>query len=297
MAISCPICRCHKVDLLQQGVWDAVQRNIYRCGFCKTTFLYPMMNKAENARFYSSQGLQARYKRITSSNKKKFLDLKLKKAAEFQVNSLKKYFAKSQTLCDIGASCGMFLEKARPYVKQVIAVELGQSEQKILRAKKIPYYSQLEDVVKKKVKFDVVTMFHVFEHIPEPLDFVKKLKKVLAPQALVIVEVPNVDDVLISQYNCQAFKKFYFQSMHCFYYNKETLKNVFEADGFSLVSDHYIQRYSLANHLQWLLRAKSGGNVELEKKFSSVKKAYTDLLVSEKLTDTILCIFKNKTKI
>ena len=40
--------------------------------------------------------------------------------------------------------------------------------------------------------FDVITLFHVLEHIPQPRRFVELLRHALNPSAILIVEVPDV---------------------------------------------------------------------------------------------------------
>jgi hypothetical protein len=80
--------------------------------------------------------------------------------------------------------------------------------------------------------------------------------------------------------------------MHCFYYKEKTLTNVFLKAGFKLVKTKYLQRYNFANHLTWLLDGRAGGNPVYEKMFKAIFKKYTDLLVKEKITDTLVCIFK-----
>jgi SAM-dependent methyltransferase len=44
-------------------------------------------------------------------------------------------------------------------------------------------------------RFDVITAFHVIEHLPEPLGTLRRMVEWLAPGGLIIVEVPNVSGV------------------------------------------------------------------------------------------------------
>ena len=293
MATKCPICRSKKHDIVKRGVWDAPERNVLQCQKCGTVWLCPMMTKPEAEGFYSDVGYKARLRRISGKNKRAFLANKLRAAARRQVNLLKIYFKKSDVWCDIGASTGVFLAAVKPYVKQAVAIEPGQPEQAELAKRGITYYSFLERVP-PVVKFNVVTMFHLFEHIDEPLAYLQELKKHLARGALVFVELPNVDDALVSRYQCEAFKKFYFQSMHCFYYNEKTLSYIFARAGFKKVKCLYLQRYPFSNHLQWLFNGQPGGNEEYEKNFKGINKTYEKILVKAKATDTIMCIFRKK---
>jgi len=251
-----------------------------------------MMNEQEAKEFYSKRGLEARKKRIPDKNVELFLKNKQQKEVTRQIELLKHYFQPSFTICEIGASNGDFLEQAREYVNQVYAIELGEEEVKNLKAKKINHYSSLEDIDYAGLKFDAVLMLHLFEHLNEPIKYLEKLNSYLNDNALIFVEVPNIDDVLVSRYNVASFKKFYFQSMHCFYYNEQTLTNVFAKAGFKLQERYFVQRYPFSNHLQWLLYGQAGGNEEYERGFSQINEIYSAILKKEKITDTIICIFK-----
>ena len=51
---------------------------------------------------------------------------------------------------------------------------------------------RLEDLVDVLGTFDVVTMYHVLEHIPQPLKFMEVVKSIVNSGGLIVVEVPNV---------------------------------------------------------------------------------------------------------
>lgn len=63
---------------------------------------------------------------------------------------------------------------------------------------------------------DVVTMFHVFEHLAHPTDAVKKIWSVLSEQGNLVIEVPNIHQSDASPHNI------YFKA-HLFYYSRFSL--------------------------------------------------------------------------
>lgn len=48
------------------------------------------------------------------------------------------------------------------------------------------------DLVEKEEKFDVLTMYHVLEHIPNFKEALASVKTLANPDALIVIEVPNV---------------------------------------------------------------------------------------------------------
>jgi 2-polyprenyl-3-methyl-5-hydroxy-6-metoxy-1,4-benzoquinol methylase len=65
-------------------------------------------------------------------------------------------------------------------------------------------------------KFDVITMFHVMEHIPDPIKTFKKLYDLLNEDGLLFIEVPNIESFSQSPGNT-------FFKAHIHYFSAATL--------------------------------------------------------------------------
>jgi len=290
---NCPICSGDGKVILKR-VWDSSKRKVLRCVRCETVFLSPMMTEEEAERFYTRYD---DYLKKREPNKQEYLDTQKKEmlSAQQLTKVVRPYLRKSDLFCDIGAAHGYFLSYIRPFVKEVIAVEPSVDARKKLNDKKIKALDSrwLDEIAPNKLRLNAVSLFHTFEHLSNPKKYLNKLKPYLEPGALIFVEVPNVDDALLSLYEVEAFKKFYFQSMHCFYYNPKTLINVFVKCGFKLEDILYKQRYGISNHLNWLANGRPGGNITFEKMFGSCDKLYRKAMIDNEQTDSILAIFKN----
>ena len=75
--------------------------------------------------------------------------------------------------------------------------------------------------------YDIITMFHVLEHIPDPKAILGELSKMLADDGQIIVEVPNADNALLTLYKNDPFSKFTYWGCHLFLYTAKTLKILF----------------------------------------------------------------------
>ena len=288
--MHCPICNSKQFVLIQKGVWDSAEKNIFKCQKCAIVFLHPLMNNKEIENFYKNY---QKHVKNRLPNKKALADVDKQQIIQTkrQLRIIKPHLDKKDKLCDIGASKGYFLKFVKPYVSEVTAIEPGTDEGKILKKNNIKTYNWISEIP-KSVSFDFVSLFHTFEHLPQPLEYLDKLRGKINRHGRIAVEVPNIDDALISRYNISSFKKFYFQSMHCFYYNPTTLSMVFEKRGFKLIGCNFVQRYTFSNHLQWLLKGTPGGNAVFNKQFKIIDKKYQDILEKEEITDTILCVFQ-----
>lgn len=79
-----------------------------------------------------------------------------------------------------------------------------------------------------KKRFDLITMFHVLEHLENPIKDLKHLGKYLKPKGRFIIEVPNI------LYPNMSFSNKWHPG-HLFSYTKDTLPLVMKVAGFDLV--------------------------------------------------------------
>jgi SAM-dependent methyltransferase len=139
--------------------------------------------------------------------------------------------------------------------------------------------------------FDVVTLFHVFEHLQDPLDTLKTIRQKLVKGGRVIIEVPHANDFLISFLNLEAFKKFTFWSEHLILHTRNSLATFLRSAGFTDIQVIGYQRYPLANHLFWLAHGKPGGHKTWSCLVNAeIDIAYGNLLAQLDMTDTLIAV-------
>ena len=64
---------------------------------------------------------------------------------------------------------------------------------------------------------DLVSLFHVFEHLPRPLEAMAQIARILRPGGMLFLEVPNILQSDASPHNV-------FFGAHLFYYSRQTLE-------------------------------------------------------------------------
>ena len=47
-------------------------------------------------------------------------------------------------------------------------------------------------------QFDIITSFHVFEHLSDPIHHLRKLKASLTDNGWIVIEIANADDALLT---------------------------------------------------------------------------------------------------
>ncbi len=109
--------------------------------------------------------------------------------------------------------------------------------------------------------YDLITAFHVVEHLPDPRTILEELAVRLSDRGRLVIEVPSSEDALLVLYDCDAFQRFTYWSQHLFLFNAETLRQLAVQAGFIVVSIRQLQCYPLSNHLHWLSRGRPGGHM------------------------------------
>lgn len=199
--------------------------------------------------------------------------------------------SRGKRVLDYGCGAGGFLIQLKDIAKSVAGIDIEKGLTGHLSSHGIKFAEWnlgLRPGVPFKETFDLITMFHILEHLSEPVTILKKLKKLLAPRGVILIEVPNLDDALLKLYKCEAFSHFHW-SFHLFLYNKETLARLFQKIGAKINYIRYVQRYPLSNHLYWLAMKKPGGHKEWAFLNSEpLSREYEKQLVSLGMTDTLM---------
>ncbi len=200
---------------------------------------------------------------------------------------------RQKSVLDFGCGWGGFLNKLKN-AKSINGIELRNECINFIKKKrkKININKDLESYNKK---FDIITMFHVLEHLPNQVEALRLLKKKLKKKGKIIIEVPHAEDFLLEFDELKEFKNFTFWSEHLILHTYKSLKTVLHKAGFREIKIEYFQRYGFDNHLGWFIKKKPGGH-NFFKKYSSKKinSIYIDNLVKLKKTDTLIAIANNK---
>ena len=196
---------------------------------------------------------------------------------------------KNKDILDFGCGWGGFLRNIKNY-KSLSGVELRKECINFIKnnIKKIDISDNINSFDKK---FDIITMFHVLEHIPYQTETLKVLKSKLKNKGKIIIEVPHAEDFLILQEELKEFKNFTFWSEHLILHTYKSLKSILLKSGFKNIKIHYYQRYNFSNHLGWFLKRKPGGhNFYKEIVSDKLNLSYCENLKKLGQTDTLIAI-------
>jgi ubiquinone/menaquinone biosynthesis C-methylase UbiE len=95
-------------------------------------------------------------------------------------------------ILDVGCGSGNFLAALRSRGWNAYATEFSDAAVAMARRRGITVHrGTVEDAGYPDDHFDVVTMWHVLEHVPAPRETLDELRRILKPDGLLVVEVPD----------------------------------------------------------------------------------------------------------
>jgi 2-polyprenyl-3-methyl-5-hydroxy-6-metoxy-1,4-benzoquinol methylase len=282
MTQPCAACGAVESNIVQIGIRYSPEITVRRCVACTLTFLSPIPTENELENYYTDV-YRAEYEGAVSPENSYHKGIE---PARERVRRVVGLVNSSTKVLEVGASAGTFLESVRPYVGSVTGVEPGVAHAGWARTQLgINVVSSIAEL--KQGSFDLIALFHTLEHVLDPIGFLERLKNLLAPGGCLVIEVPNVDDALLTLYKVAKFSSFYFQRAHLYYFSPMTLRHVLAKAGAD-VEIVGIQRYDLSNHIQWMLTGEPGGQALYSAVFpASLNQIYAEALIRSGFADTL----------
>ena len=275
---------CHSLRLVERSgsVRDSQLLKIYECKDCGLVQLnsheHIRKEHYENSKMHGSdpEPISVWERNTEEDDERRFQMLKT--------------LLPNKDLLDFGCGNGGFLKKAKTLASEVTGIELEERIRKYLH-EDLQIFSGLDSLGERK--YDLITAFHVIEHLQDPRKILENLKEFLSLEGYIVVEVPSASDALLLLYECEAFQNFTYWSQHLYLFNANTLESLAKLSGLKVIAIEQFQRYPLSNHLYWLSQGKPGGH-KLWRFLDSpiLKQTYADSLARIGQCDTLIGWFK-----
>lgn len=104
-------------------------------------------------------------------------------------------FIKGKDILEVGSATGDFLNASKGFTpNSITGIELSYHASQIAK-KKYGFKFINKDIEKHKIKkkFDTIFMFHVIEHLQNPIKTIQTCQNILKPGGVLIMETPNID--------------------------------------------------------------------------------------------------------
>lgn len=169
----------------------------------------------------------------------------------------------SGRLLDVGCSEGLFLEKFDPQKWRLFGLEVNKNQARLTRQKipSVQIFTQPLEKLKTRQRFDVITLWHVLEHLRDPRLVITKARSLQRKDGWLIIEIPNG-----RSFYFRLFGK-YWQPLllpeHLHFWTEETIRLFLDSCGYRVEKVSYpgILSMSFSSSLSNLLRDKGANPI------------------------------------
>jgi 2-polyprenyl-3-methyl-5-hydroxy-6-metoxy-1,4-benzoquinol methylase len=241
--MECPICNTssNKRHLVAQAldVLNGDNYEYYHCDQCDV--LYLESNNADEFIDHSASGYYSRRTNKFQYCIKKIVSFFQKYRVQFVKAASNSNSLENLSILDIGCGKGGFLDALKNEGALIHGLEPTTRSFEIAKEKLGSCVSC--QVMSKEIfsesSIDVITMWHVFEHVRDPVTILDDCFHVLKKNGLIVIAVPNYRGWLAN-----FGGKLWFNldpPRHIVHYSEKSLTNMLEKSGFSVnkVSYHY----------------------------------------------------------
>jgi len=216
--MKCPVCGNINNFIYIESINDletGLEYKIYKCPECSLEFSSPMKS-----------ALPSHYEKFEEY----FERWEFKKALNF-------ISSKKAKIIDIGCGEGHFLNLARKKGFDVFGIDFNENAIKVAKEKfciENVYPYTLEEFIEKfpDEKFDFVFFFHLLEHLEDPLNFMKNIKKILKEDGYIAFSLPNPKRFSL---HSNFREEWDFPPHHLTRWNEKSINKLLNITGFELI--------------------------------------------------------------
>ena len=137
------------------------------------------------------------------------------------------------------------------------------------------------------IKFDVVFSLSEIEHKYDPVSFIKNLKKILSKKGVIILRIPNYDNIYAKLLG-KCFFKYDFRVSHNFYFSEKNLDLLFKKLNLKIIKKDGFNEYSFNHLLNYIFHKKRFGEKKLMKFFKKSDEIFVKKNIENSLSSTSL---------
>ncbi|MEW6009462.1 MAG: methyltransferase domain-containing protein [Candidatus Omnitrophota bacterium] len=232
--VSCPLCGKNSYKEIYQ---ERGALRIVECLNCSLIYVNPRLKEPEEIYWGDEEKYFKEARLIFEGKARHHRDINYQQ----DLKLISKY-KPSGNFLDVGTNMGFFLRNALGRSWNLYGVEPSPSLSAIARR----YLNLnvktalLEDADFEDSFFDVITLIDVFEHLYEPAGVLKEVRRILKPDGIVFIKVPNALFNLFKYY-CARFTKrlknydIFDSYEHVVHYSQKTLILMLRKFGFKII--------------------------------------------------------------
>jgi len=216
--INCPTCG----RAANRRLFEKFGDQYYQCLDCGLVFVHPRPSIAELSSHYDEYGHE--YYSDPRIIECFFAPHKVERELRFFLR-----VAPRGRMLDVGCSMGAFVKAAIQQGYQACGIDICAPAIRIGQARGLPIMCADLFSYDAGSRFDVITMWATMEHVPNPNDFMARIREMLRPNGVFIASVPNFASLTV---RIVGSKNSYICRDHLNYWTARGFENYFRHQGF-----------------------------------------------------------------
>lgn len=157
-------------------------------------------------------------------------------------------FAPGRELLDVGSGMGYFVEAAIEQGWRAEGVEISEQAIALQRDRGLPVFRSAYETFEPGKLYDVITLWALLEHVPDPKTVLTKTYQLLKPGGIAVIETGD-----ISSRNAQrdgAQWRMFFIAGHLYFFSSDCLDQALRKIGFTVVDtrlDKWVEHTLMQN--------------------------------------------------
>lgn len=231
---KCPVCSGIEFEnflTCEDHTYSHQLFNIQKCKGCGLRLTNPRPDQNSIGEFYQSNEY------ISHTGKShSIIDFIYLSARTFTLKWKRQIISSHKSngnLLDYGCGTGEFVKHMASHHWKINGIEPSNTARKkaeeLINTSKPAIFEKLEEL--PPIKYDVISLWHVLEHVPHPDQLLLKLKSLLNPNGVIFVAVPNYES-----YDAQVYGRHwaaYDVPRHFWHFTKTTLSEIFIKQGYT----------------------------------------------------------------
>ncbi len=190
--MNCLLCGSDQQDVFERVESFGIPLVYYQCHRCGLVFQSAEESKAADPEFYTS--VYREIYQATETPTSKDLWVQEQRAKHLMAFLHAQNVHRPDRALDIGASAGVLLKAfKREYACDVVGVEPGDAYRTFAEQQGLQMFTSKEELITSRPeRFDLISLSHVLEHLPDPAGDLRSYRMdLLSESGLLLIEVPN----------------------------------------------------------------------------------------------------------
>lgn len=231
---NCPVCKSNDIEsslLVKDFSVSGKEFAVWTCQVCSLRFTQDAPIMEEIGDYYQSEQY------ISHTDSRQGIIHKLYHLVRTHTLQKKRALIRrvsgrpAGNVLDIGCGTGGFLNVMKDAGWNTVGLEPNETARKMAASKGLDVYNS-DDLFTLKQKFQVITMWHVLEHVHELHRYMNRIATLLEQDGVFIVAVPNY--TANDQLAYQQYWAAYDVPRHLYHFSPASMKTLAEKHGFTI---------------------------------------------------------------